>query len=105
MADFKEFYYPSQEVVDKATVKSYDELYAESIKYRERFWEKEAQLLEWYKPWDQVLDDSNHPFYKWFVGGKTNIIHNAIDRHLKTANRNKLALIWEGEPGDLHTFS
>lgn len=103
--DSKEFYYPSQEVVDNATVKSYDELYAESIKDRKRFWEKEAQLLEWYKPWDKVLDDSNHPFYKWFVGGKTNIIQNAIDRHLKTANRNKLAFIWEGEPGDLRTFS
>ncbi len=105
MKDSNDFYYPPKEVVDNATVKSYEDLYAKSIQDREKFWEKEAQLLDWYQPWDKVLDDSNHPFYKWFVGGKTNIIQNAIDRHLKTANRNKLALIWEGEPGDLRTFS
>nr|WP_321407777.1 acetate--CoA ligase [uncultured Carboxylicivirga sp.] len=105
MMDPKNFYYPSQEVVDYATVKSYDDLYQSSIENREQFWEDEARQLEWHKPWDKVLDNSNHPFYKWFVGGKTNIVHNAIDRHLKTANKNKLALIWEGEPGDVRTFS
>ncbi|MBR8536463.1 acetate--CoA ligase [Carboxylicivirga sediminis] len=105
MMDSKDFVYPSQEVMDYATVKSYDDLYHESIKNREGFWAEEAKRLEWYKPWDKVLDDSNHPFYKWFTGGKTNIIQNAIDRHLKTANRNKLAFIWEGEPGDLKTYS
>jgi acetyl-CoA synthetase len=52
-----------------------------------------------------VLDDSNAPFYKWFVGGKTNIVHNALDRHVKTWRRNKLALIWEGENGDKETMS
>ncbi len=105
MMDSKDFVYPSQEVKDYATIQSYDELYQESVNNREKFWATEAQRLEWYKPWDKVLDDSQHPFYKWFVGGKTNIIQNAIDRHLRTANRNKLALIWEGEPGDLKTYS
>lgn len=57
------------------------------------------------KKWDKVLDPSDQPFYKWFIGGKINISHNAIDRHLKTWHRNKLALIWEGEPGDLRTYS
>ncbi len=52
-----------------------------------------------------MLDDSDTPFFKWFVGGKTNIVHNALDRHLKTYRKNKLALIWEGEPGDTRTFS
>ena len=47
-----------------------------------------------------MLDESNAPFYKWFVGAKTNIVHNALDRHVKTWRKNKLALIWEGEPGD-----
>lgn len=61
--------------------------------------------MEWYEKWEQVLDDSNPPFFKWFVGGKTNIIHNALDRHVKTFRKNKLALIWEGEPGDVRTFS
>lgn len=105
MMDPKEFYYPSQKVVENATVQSYEALYQESVENREQFWEKEALMLEWFKPWDKVLDESNYPFYKWFVGGKTNIVHNAIDRHLKTANKNKLALIWEGEPGDLKTYS
>ncbi|MBS2097182.1 acetate--CoA ligase [Carboxylicivirga linearis] len=105
MMNPEDFYYPSKEVVEYATVKSYDDLYQSSIENRERFWEEEARQLEWYKPWDKVLDNSNHPFYKWFVGGKTNIVHNALDRHLKTANKNKLALIWEGEPGDVRTFS
>ena len=51
------------------------------------------------------MDDSQAPFFKWFVGGKTNIVHNALDRHLRTYHKNKLALIWEGEPGDVRTFS
>ncbi|TRX65718.1 acetate--CoA ligase [Carboxylicivirga sp. M1479] len=105
MMDSKGFVHPSHEVKAYATIQSYDELYQDSIENREEFWAKEAALLEWYKPWNKVLDDSQHPFYKWFVGAKTNIIHNAIDRHLKTATRNKLALIWEGEPGDLKTYS
>jgi len=105
MKDPKEMIHPSQQVVDYANVKAYDKLYQESISDREGFWAKEAEKLEWYKKWDKVLDDSKHPFYKWFVGAKTNIVHNAIDRHLKTATRNKLALIWEGEPGDLKTYS
>ncbi len=100
-----EVYYPSQEVIDNATIKDYDSLYKESTENREAFWAREAENLEWFKKWDKVLDDSKKPFYKWFVGGKINIVHNAIDRHLKTWRRNKLALIWEGEPGDFRTFS
>ncbi len=105
MMDSKGFVYPSQTVVDNAIVQSYEKLYQQSIKDREGFWAKEAENLEWYKKWEKVLDSSKYPFYKWFIGGKTNIIQNAIDRHLKTATRNKLALIWEGEPGDLKTYS
>jgi len=52
-----------------------------------------------------VLDDSNKPFYKWFVGAKTNIVHNAIDRHLTGVDRNKLAIILESEAGDTRSFS
>ncbi|NOY77040.1 MAG: acetate--CoA ligase [Calditrichaeota bacterium] len=100
-----EVYYPSQTVIDQATIKDYDSLYQKSIKNREEFWAEEAEKLDWFKKWDRVLDDRDKPFYKWFVGGKINIIHNAIDRHLKTWRRNKLALIWEGEPGDFRTFS
>jgi acetyl-CoA synthetase len=100
-----EFYHPSKEIVEAANIKEYDKLYKRSIKDREGFWAEEAGKLEWFKKWDKVLDASKKPFFKWFVGGKTNIVHNAIDRHLKTWHKNKLAIIWEGEPGDVRTFS
>ncbi|MEX0927774.1 MAG: AMP-binding protein, partial [Balneolales bacterium] len=100
-----EMFHPSKEVVKNAHIKDYDKVYKRSIEDREGFWAEEAEKLDWYKKWDKVLDDSGKPFYKWFTGGKTNIIQNAIDRHLKTHRRNKLALIWEGEPGDVKTMS
>jgi len=100
-----EFYYPSQQIVNNAIIKEYEGLYKQSIEDPQGFWADRASELEWNKKWDQVLDDSNPPFYKWFTGGVTNIVTNAIDRHLKTAHKNKLALIWEGEPGDSRTFS
>jgi acetyl-CoA synthetase len=98
-------YQPSPEIIGAAHIKDYESIYRRSITDREGFWTEEASKLEWFKPWDKVLDDSNKPFYKWFTGGKINIIQNAIDRHLKTWRRNKLAIIWEGEPGDVKTFS
>jgi acetyl-CoA synthetase len=98
-------YYPSKEVLETSRVKDYDCLYRLSIEDREGFWEKEAGKLTWYRKWDKVLDDSGKPFYKWYTGGKINIVANAIDRHLVSDTRNKLALIWEGEPGDVRTFS
>ncbi len=96
---------PSQQVIDRANVKEYDKMYKYSIENPEKFWEEQAGHLDWYKKWDKVLDKSNPPFFKWFEGGKTNIILNAIDRHQVTATRNKLALIWEGEPGETRSFS
>ena len=64
-----------------------------------------ASRLEWFEPWEKVLDDSDKPFYKWFTGAKCNIVYNAVDRHQKTWRRNKQALIWEGEDGSRRTFS
>src|ERR1035437_10385782 len=95
----QKFYHPSQEIIQHANVKEYESLYKYSIENREKFWAEQAEQLHWFKKWDQVLDKSNPPFYKWFTGGKTNIVSNALDRHLLSAERNKLALIWEGEPG------
>jgi acetyl-CoA synthetase len=100
-----EWYYPSDEVVKKAHIPDYETVYNEAIKDPEAFWAKRAETLEWFQKWDKVLDQSNPPFYKWFVGGKTNIAYNALDRHIKTWRKNKLALIWEGEPGDKRTYS
>ncbi len=100
-----EWYYPSEEVLRNAYIADYDAVYREADADIEAFWAKQAQNLDWFRTWEQVLDSSNPPFYQWFVGGKTNIAHNALDRHIKTARKNKLALIWEGEPGDKQTYS
>jgi len=78
----------------------YEKKYALSLSDPERFWGEVASELHWFKKWDQVLDDSEAPFFKWFKGGKTNISYNCLDRHLDGPNRNKAAIIWEGEPGD-----
>ena len=101
-----EVYYPSEEVISQARLKDWDALAEKAGKDLQGFWADEASELEWYTKWDKVLDDSNAPFYKWFVGAKTNIVHNAIDRHLKTHRKNQLALIWESEDGKMErTFS
>jgi acetyl-CoA synthetase len=100
-----ELYHPPEDVVNNAHVPDYDAVVQEALADREAFWARRAELLDWYEKWDKVLDDSEAPFYKWFVGGKTNIALNALDRHSKTRRKNKLALIWEGEPGDQRSFS
>jgi len=96
---------PPDNIVQNANVKEYEALYRQSLEDPEAYWGARAGELEWFKKWDKVLDDSQAPFFKWFTGGKTNIVYNALDRHVKTWRRNKLALIWEGEPGDLRTYS
>jgi acetyl-CoA synthetase len=103
--DTSSWYHPSEEVKEGAHIKEYDQLYKQSIDDREKFWADQAENIDWFKPYDKVLDDSHKPFYKWFTGGKINIVHNAIDRHLSTGKRNQLAMIWEGEPGDVKTLS
>lgn len=101
----EEFFHPSEEMVAQANIPDYESVYKRSVEDPEGFWAEEAESLEWYRKWDKVFDDSQRPFFKWFTGGKINIVHNAIDRHLKTWRRNKLAIIWEGEPGDVRTMS
>jgi len=66
---------------------------------RRAFWGEQGKRLEWFKPWDRVLE-WNHPFAKWYAGGKLNAAYNCLDRHLEGARRNKAALIFEGELGD-----
>src|SRR5437667_2492435 len=65
----------------------------------EAFWAEEAEHLDWFKGWDKVLE-WKVPWAKWFVGGKLNVTYNCVDRHARSARRNKAAIIWEGEPGD-----
>jgi acetyl-CoA synthetase len=100
-----EVFYPPQEVVAQAHVPDWGRLLAEADADYLGFWEARARELEWQAPWRTVMDDSRAPFFQWFPEARTNIVHNALDRHVATWRRNKLALIWEGEPGDLRTFS
>jgi acetyl-CoA synthetase len=80
------------------------ELYTDAERDPERFWAGMAGALEWSRPWDTVLE-WNPPHAKWFVGGKLNASVNCLDRHIRTARRNKAALIFEGEPGDRRTLT
>ncbi len=99
-------YFPAPEIVENAHIPNYEEVHEAATKDLAGFWGKIAsEDYEWYKPWDQVLDDSNAPFYKWFVGAKVNLVHNALDRHMRTATRNKAALIFEGEKGDTRVYT
>ncbi|KAF0152097.1 MAG: acetyl-coenzyme A synthetase [Ignavibacteria bacterium] len=100
-----EVYFPSKEVIEKAHIKDWDKLNDYAAKNYEAFWAERANELHWFQKWDKVLDDSEKPFYKWFIGGKTNITYNCLDVHTKTFRRNKLALIWEGENGEGKTMS
>ncbi len=64
------------------------------------WWAKQAEELAWFKPWDQVLDDSNPPFYKWFMGGTINASYNCLDRHVEAGLGERVALHWRGEQGE-----
>ena len=72
---------------------TYRAFHARSLKDRDAFWTEQAKLIDWAKPFRQVLDYSRPPFAKWFVGGETNLCHNAIDRHL-AARGDQPALVW-----------
>jgi acetyl-CoA synthetase len=89
----------------KAQAVAADEgIYKEAARDPEAFWARLAGELEWSRPWTKVLD-WQPPHAKWFVGGQLNASVNCIDRHLRTARRNKAAIIWEGEPGDRRTLT
>jgi acetyl-CoA synthetase len=105
MANNDGIYRPAQEIIDAAHVRDYDALREEAAADPAAFWEQRARDLDWYEPWRQVLDEKDAPFFRWFVGAKTNVVLNALDRHQDNATRNRLALIWEGEDGTLRTFS
>ncbi len=70
----------------------------------EGFWAEAADELEWFERWTKVIDGSG-PETKWFVGGKFNLSHNCVDRHANGARRDKVALLWEGEPGEVRKLT
>src|SRR5258707_5178889 len=92
---------------EQAQIKSMaqlESLRAEASADPEGFWARMAEELHWFKMWDQVLD-WQPPHARWFLGGRIYISYNCLDRHLATWRRNKAALIWEGEPGDIRTLT
>ncbi|EFO80614.1 AMP-dependent synthetase and ligase [Oscillochloris trichoides DG-6] len=84
----------------------YDDTHRRSIEDPAGYWGELAEELHWYKRWDKVLDDSQAPFYRWFVGAETNLCYNAVDRHALGARRGQAALIWESaETGQSRTLT
>jgi acetyl-CoA synthetase len=107
------FFKPGNDVLERANItqymrskgcKTWDEIYRWSIENPEKFWEEMAKELDWFAPWKKVLD-WKPPYAKWFVDAKCNAVYNALDRHVRNASRNKVALYWEGEDGTTRTLS
>ena len=100
---------PPAELSAKARIGSlqaYQQLVAQADADPDAFWGQQAkEHLHWFEPFHTVLDWSNPPFARWFEGGTTNLAYNCLDRHLDGPRADKTALIWEGEPGDVRTFS
>ncbi|HKS74390.1 MAG TPA: acetyl-coenzyme A synthetase N-terminal domain-containing protein, partial [Terriglobales bacterium] len=98
---------PPAEFSRAALVKSfaeYERLYKESVDNPDEFWSGVASELHWFKPWEKVLE-WNCPWAKWFVGGQINLSYNCLDRHVATARKNKAAIIWESEPGEVRVLT
>jgi acetyl-CoA synthetase len=103
----KRVFKPSEEFSRQAHINSiedYERLSAEAEENPEKFWGEIAGELHWFRKWDRVLE-WEAPWAKWFVGGQINISYNCLDRHIATWRRNKAAIIWEGEPGEVRTFT
>ena len=94
---------PSRDFKARAVVTD-PAVYEQADRDPEAFWESFARELEWSSPWTRVLD-WKPPLAQWFVGGTINASVNCLDRHIRTARRNKAAIVWEGEPGDRRTLT
>ncbi len=94
--------FPQNANIDTA---SYQKMYAESLTHPEQFWNEQAKRLTWFKPWDKLFEgDLGKGEIAWFLGGKINTCFNCVDRHLEHFAQ-KIALIWEAENGENHTFT
>ncbi len=84
----------------------YQDLYRQSLDDPENFWGEVASGIDWSKPWDRVLDDSQAPYYQWFSGGELNTCHNALDRHCESGRGGQVALIYDSPvTGQVKTFT
>ncbi len=102
---------PTEEFRSKAHIKSldqYEQMYRHSVEKPEEFWAEAASELDWFAPWTRVLQpgpDGSADGAKWFVDGKMNLAHNCVDRHATGSRRDKIALLWEGEPGEVRKLT
>ncbi|GAA4327539.1 acetate--CoA ligase [Actinomadura luteofluorescens] len=94
---------PPADLAASANVKA--DAYERAAEDRLGFWAEQADRLAWTKRWDDVLDWSNPPFAKWFVGGELNVAYNCVDRHVEAGRGDTVAFHWEGEPGDSRTLT
>ncbi|HET7135284.1 MAG TPA: AMP-binding protein, partial [Casimicrobiaceae bacterium] len=86
-------------------MEAYQEFHRRSIEDRDAFWRDEAALIDWQTPFSEVLDYSRPPFAKWFVGGRTNLCHNAVDRHLQSRAAQAALIYVSTETGQRHTYT
>ena len=105
----KRIFAPSKEFANKSNISSLEELLRlkkQALENPLQFWESYANSeIDWFSPFQTVLDRENAPFFKWFKEGKLNITYNCLDRHIKNGLGKKTALIWEGEPGDSRKYT
>jgi len=94
---------PPAELAKNANAQS--DMYEQAKQDRLAFWDKQAERLSWDTRWSQTLDWSNAPFAKWFVGGNLNVAYNCVDRHVENGLGDRVALYFEGEPGDTQTIT
>ncbi|HEX7127436.1 MAG TPA: acetate--CoA ligase [Thermodesulfobacteriota bacterium] len=91
--------FPPPDQLKKSAHVTSEDIYEQARRDPEKFWAEAAKEIEWFTPFTKTLE-WNPPWAKWYVGGKLNVSYNCLDRHVKTAKKNKAAIIWEGEPGD-----
>ena len=84
---------------DKALIAD-ESLHEEAARDPQAWWAEQAKALDWFEEWDEVLDESEAPFYKWFTGGKLNASHNCLDRHVEADRGDRVAFHWHGEEGE-----
>ncbi len=99
LLDEKRIFKPDVETVENAHIKNWENE-IEKGKDIEKYWAEKAEDLDWFQKWDQVLDESNKPFYKWFINGKINLAYNAVDRWIHTNKRNHVSILYVNERGD-----
>ena len=95
---------PPAEFRERALLKD-PAIYEEAERDPEAWWARNAGDLHWFQQWDSVLDDSNPPFFTWFPGGKLNVSHNCLDRHVEAGLGDRVAIHWRGEEGEERAIS